>query len=130
ELMSATIPHLETTPGNAPPAPGFRQMALLLAVGWALTNIAYAVYDLPLKFVLKDELHLDAQKISLFFALEVFSNYVKPLAGILTDSVPLFGTRRRHYLLFSLFLCGTGWLVLGIVPRRYSVMLITFAITY
>src|SRR5205807_5605718 len=130
ELMSATIPTRETSLEDAPPAPGFRQMALLLAVGWALTNIAYAIYDLPLKFVLKDELHLDAQKISLFFALGVFSNYVKPLAGILTDSVPLFGTRRRHYLLFSLFLCGTGWLVLGIVPRRYTVMLVTFAITY
>jgi hypothetical protein len=128
--MNATIPNRETTSKNGTPAPGFRQMALLLAVGWALTNIAYAIYDLQLKFVLKDELHLDAQKISAFFALGGFSNYVKPLAGILTDSVPLFGTRRRYYLLFSLFLCGTGWLVLGIVPRRYSVMLITFAITY
>src|SRR6266496_2487304 len=98
------------------PAPGFPQIALLLALGWALTNIAYAIYDLPLKFVLKDELRLNAQQISAFFALGVFSNYVKPLAGILTDSVPLFGTRRRHYLLFSLFLCGTGWLVLGMVP--------------
>jgi predicted MFS family arabinose efflux permease len=105
-------------------------MALLLAVGWGLTNIAYAIYDLPLRFVLKDELHLDAQAISAFFALGLFSNYVKPLAGILTDSVPLFGTRRRHYLLFSLFLCGTGWLFLGTVPRRYTVMLATFAITY
>src|SRR5436305_15046248 len=114
--MTTTIPKPETPADNAP-ATGFRQMALLLAVGWARTNIGYAIYDLPLKFVLKDELHLDAQKISLFFALGVFSNYVKPLAGILTDSVPLFGTRRRHYLLFSLFLCGTGWLVLGIVPR-------------
>jgi MFS family permease len=128
--MSATIPNREATSDNAPPAPGYRQMALLLAVGWALSNIAYAIYDLPLRFVLKDELHLDAQKISAFFALGVFSNYVKPLAGILTDSVPLFGTRRRWYLLISLFLCGTGWLVLGIVPRQYTVMLVTFAITY
>jgi predicted MFS family arabinose efflux permease len=128
--MKTTLAHPEPTAKTTAPVPGFRQIALLLAVGWALTNIAYAIYDLPLKFVLKDELHLDAQKISAFFALGVFSNYVKPLAGILTDSVPLFGTRRRHYLLFSLFLCGTGWLVLGIVPRQYSVMLITFAITY
>ncbi len=128
--MKATIPQRDTTSDNPPPAPGLRQMALLLAVGWALTNIAYAIYDLPLKFVLKGELHLNPQKISAFFALGVFSNYVKPLAGILTDSVPLFGTRRRYYLLISLFLCGTGWLVLGIIPRQYTVMLVTFAITY
>ena len=52
--MKTTVPKLETTSEHAPPAPGFQQMALLLAVGWALTNIAYAIYDLPLKFVLKD----------------------------------------------------------------------------
>ncbi len=105
-------------------------MSLLLAVSWALTNIAYAIYDLPLKFVLKDELHLDAAQISAFFAIGIVTNYVKPLAGILTDSVPLFGTRRRHYLLLSLLLCGIGWLVLGLVPRRYGVLLATFAVTY
>lgn len=108
----------------------FPQMALLLALGWALTNIAYAIYDLPLKFVLKDELHLNAEQISAFFALGVFTNYIKPAAGIFIDSVPLFGTRRRWYLLGSLFLCGVGWLVLALVPRQYTIMLVTFAITY
>ncbi len=108
----------------------FSKMGLLLALGWGLTNIAYAIYDLPLKFVLKDELHLDAQQISKFFALGVFSNYVKPLAGILTDSVPLFGTRRRWYLILSLFFCGIGWLILGSVPRNYTTMLAVFATTY
>lgn len=110
--------------------PGFQQMATLLALGWALTNIAYALYDLPLKFVLKEQLHLDARQISAFFAIGVFSNYIKPLAGMLTDSVPLFGTRRRWYLLGSLTLCGIGWLVLGLVPKRYTPMLVTFTITY
>ncbi|MCX6369389.1 MAG: MFS transporter [Armatimonadetes bacterium] len=110
--------------------PGFSRMALLLALGWGLTNIAYAIYDLPLKFVLKEELGLNAQQISAFFALGVFSNYIKPLAGILTDSVPLFGTRRRWYLILSLFLCGIGWLILGSVPRNYNLMLGVFATTY
>jgi predicted MFS family arabinose efflux permease len=105
-------------------------MAVLLALGWALSNIAYAIYDLPLKFVLKDELHLDAQQLSGFFAVGVFTNYIKPAAGIFVDSVPLFRTRRRWYLLCSLFLCGAGWLVLGVVPRRYGVMLAVFATTY
>lgn len=126
----STSPITERAAAPPPPAPGFAPMALLLALGWGLTNIAYAIYDLPLKFVLKDELHLNAQEISAFFALGVFSNYVKPLAGILVDSVPLFGTRRRGYLLISLFLCGIGWLILGLVPRRYNVMLAVFAVTY
>ncbi|MGC4048086.1 MAG: hypothetical protein QM758_30210 [Armatimonas sp.] len=109
---------------------GLSKMAMLLMLGWGLSNIAYALYDLPLKFVLKDELKLNPQQISAFFALGIFTNYIKPLAGILTDSVPLFGTRRRWYLLLSLFLCGVGWLVLAFVPRTYNAMLITFALTY
>lgn len=126
----STIPPAPPAKGAVAAATGFPQMALLLALCWALTNIAYAIYDLPLKFVLKDELHLNAQQISAFFALGVFTNYIKPLAGILIDSVPLFGTRRRWYLLGSLFLCGVGWLVLGMVPRRYDIMLAVFAVTY
>lgn len=118
------------TAAPAAPDPRLRSISLLLAVGWAFTNIAYAIYDLPLKFVLKDQLHLDAPAISMFFALGVFSNYVKPLAGILTDCFPLFGTRRRGYLLLSLLLCGIGWLVLGVIPRRYGLMLGVFAATY
>lgn len=115
-------------PGHQPA--GLSKMAMLLMLGWGLSNIAYALYDLPLKFVLKDELKLNPQQISAFFALGIFTNYIKPLAGILTDSVPLFGTRRRWYLLLSLFLCGIGWLVLAFVPRTYNAMLITFALTY
>lgn len=115
---------------EVPAPPGFSRMSLLLLLGWGLTNIAYAIYDLPLKFVLKEELRLNAQEISAFMALGMFSNYVKPLAGILTDSIPLLGTRRRAYLLLSLFLCGVGWLVLGSIPRRYSLMLGVFAVTY
>lgn len=127
---SSPPPAASSPPSLASEPPTFRQMAVLLALGWALTNIAYAIYDLPLKFVLKDELHLNAQQISAFFAIGVFTNYVKPLAGILVDSVPLFGTRRRWYLLGSLFLCGVGWLVLGVVPRRYAILLAVFTVTY
>jgi MFS family permease len=128
--MSTKAADTPTKAADTPALPGFSQMVLLLGLGWGLTNIAYGIYDLPLKFVLKEELHLNAQQISAFFALGVFSNYVKPLAGILTDSVPLFGTRRRWYLILSLLLCGLGWLILGSVPRSYNLMLGVFATTY
>jgi hypothetical protein len=49
--------------------------------------------------------------------------YLKPLAGILSDSVPLFGTRRRHYLLLSVGAAGVLWLLLGIVPKTFHSLL-------
>src|SRR5689334_426323 len=81
-------------------------LSLVLLLGWLGTNLGYSIADLPFRFLLKDRLHLSASQMSGFMALAIFTNYIKPLAGILTDSVPLFGTRRRHYLLFSLGLCG------------------------
>src|SRR5947208_14570238 len=111
-------------------AAGYRPFATLLAAGWLLSNLGYYTADLPLRFLLKDDLKLDAQMVALFFAIGNFTNYIKPLAGVLTDAVPIFGTRRRHYLLISLFACGVLWFVLGLVPRTYLILLITYAIMY
>ncbi|MCC7346386.1 MAG: hypothetical protein IT538_03210, partial [Variibacter sp.] len=34
----------------------------------------------------------------------------------------LFGTRRRHYLIFSALLAGALWVVLGAIPRSYGTL--------
>jgi Na+/melibiose symporter-like transporter len=104
----------------------FQRFAMLLGTGWISTNIGYSIADLPVKFMLKDQLHCDAKAVAAYFAIGEFTNYIKPLAGILTDSVPLFGTRRRYYLLLSLLACGLMWLVYGMMPRRYGVLLATY----
>lgn len=105
-------------------------MSLLLALGWLGSNLGYSIADLPFKFLLKDELKLTPPQISAFMALAIFTNYIKPAAGILTDSFPLFGTRRRHYLLLSLAGCGLGWLLLSLVPRQYGILLATYMVMY
>jgi Na+/melibiose symporter-like transporter len=117
-------------PAAEEPRQALRFVSLLLALGWLGTNLGYALADLPFKFLLKEELRLSPPEISAFLALGIFTNYIKPLAGILTDSFPLFGTRRRHYLLWSLALCGVGWLMLSLVPRRYGVLLATYMAMY
>lgn len=105
-------------------------MAWLVALGWLGTNLGIAVADLPLKFELKDGLGLSAAAVSGFFVIGNFTNYVKPIAGMLTDSFPLFGTRRRSYLLLSLAGSGILWVVLSLVPRTFAWMLGTYAVLY
>lgn len=123
-----------TGPGTATDAESapsrVARMALLISLGWLGTNVGLAVADLPLKFLLKDDLHLGADKVALFFALGNFTNYIKPIAGVLSDSVPLFRTRRRWYLLLSLLGTGLGWVLMGCVPRTYGVLLTTYAAMY
>src|SRR5579862_5693647 len=94
----ATLPGTREHSAQAHPN-ALRDLALLLAMGWLVTNLALSIADLPLKYLLKDSLRLNAAAVAAFFALGNFTNYIKPIAGLFTDSVPLLGTRRRHYLL-------------------------------
>jgi folate/biopterin transporter len=53
-------------------------------------------------FLLKDELHLGPAELSALTGVFALPWTIKPLYGFLSDGVPLFGYRRRSYLI----LCG------------------------
>ena len=112
---------------------GSRQLptlAMLMALGWLGTNLGLNIGEFPLKFLLKDSLHKDAAAVSAFFAIGACTNYVKPLAGVMVDGVPLFRTRRRWYLIGSLLLTGLLWLLMAFVPKTYNSLLLTYGIMY
>lgn len=120
-------PDISETLGDSNPwGRQYSRFALLVGAGWLSTNIGYSIAELPMKFLLKDRLHQNAEAVALFFAVSQFTNYIKPVAGVLTDAIPLFGTRRRHYLLLSLSICGLMWLVMGIIPQTYHSFLYTY----
>ena len=54
-------------------------------------------------YFVKDELHLSPAEASLIFSASSIPWLIKPLWGFISDSVPLFGYRRKSYLI----LCGT-----------------------
>jgi predicted MFS family arabinose efflux permease len=109
---------------------GYHGQSVLINSGWLGTNLGLAIGEFYLKFVLKEALNLSAGAVSWFFFVGQFLNYIKPVAGVLTDSFPLLRTRRRAYLLISLTLTGIGWLLLGAVPREYGAMLVVYTLTY
>jgi len=67
-------------------------------------------------FLLKDEMRLSAAENATFFALIGVAWAIKPLYGLLSDLVPLFGSRRRAYLLTTTAMAALGWLALGVLP--------------
>src|SRR5262245_4679532 len=99
---------------------------LLIGAGWLGTNLGYAISDLPLKFVLLEQLGLSATAVAAFMSLTPSTNYIKAFAGILTDAIPFRGTRRRCYLLLGLTVCGVMWLILPWVPRTYFWLFVTY----
>jgi len=60
-------------------------------------------------FYLKDELHLDPSETALILSVSQAPWLVKPLWGFLSDSVPVFGYRRKSYLLLCGALGCLGW---------------------
>ncbi len=80
---------------------------------------------LPLQFLLKNHLHLGPTAMAAFFGLTGLAWYFKPVAGLLSDIVPLRGSRRRSYLMLSGLGGGILWALLAVVPRHYAPLLWT-----
>ena len=95
---------------------------LLIAVGLFVSTFVSdgKLARLPLQFLLKDHLHVRPEAMAAFFGLTGLAWYFKPLAGLLSDAVPLWGSRRRNYLLVSGVGAGLLWTLLGLVPHRYG----------
>nr|XP_025676013.1 folate-biopterin transporter 1, chloroplastic isoform X2 [Arachis hypogaea] len=76
---------------------------------------------LAVNFFLKDDLHLDPAETAVISGFSALPWLVKPLYGFISDSVPLFGYRRRSYLVLSGLLGALSWsLMATIVDSKYG----------
>ena len=101
--------------------------AIIIVVGIFATTLGQpqTLGKLPLQHLLKEEVHVTKTQMASFFFLCGLAWYFKPVAGILTDAVPLFKTRRRYYVLISSVLAAISWIALGFVPHTYNALLWT-----
>ncbi|KAG2430376.1 hypothetical protein HYH02_013738 [Chlamydomonas schloesseri] len=78
---------------------------------------------LAVSFFFKDELHIEPAEVAVLTGLSSLPWMVKPLYGFLSDSVPLFGYRRRSYLVLCGLLGTVAWstLALGVDDVRGAV---------
>ena len=99
--------------------------ALVIMAGVLATTLAQTqvLARLPLQNLLKNELHADRTANAAFFFWAGLAWYLKPLAGILTDAYPLFGSRRKSYIVLSASLAALSWLVLIVTPHQYRSLL-------
>ncbi|KAF8392376.1 hypothetical protein HHK36_022718 [Tetracentron sinense] len=76
---------------------------------------------LAVSFYLKDDLHLDPAETAVISGVSALPWLVKPLYGFISDSFPLFGYRRRSYLVLSGLLGALSWsLMATFVDSKYS----------
>ena len=82
------------------------------------------VLRLPFQHLLKTDLHASREMTASFFFLSMLAWYFKPFVGLLTDSFPLFGTRRKYYIVFSAVIASALYFAVGVVPRTYLAVLV------
>ncbi|MBE9042667.1 folate/biopterin family MFS transporter [Oscillatoriales cyanobacterium LEGE 11467] len=72
---------------------------------------------LAVSFFLKDDLGLTPAQVSAMMGIVALPWIVKPLFGFISDGLPIFGYRRRPYLILSGILGATSWIALGSVVQ-------------
>jgi len=99
-----------------------RRVFFLVSAGLFITSLGQpsVVGQLPFLFLFKNEFHLNAAQQANFFAVATFAWYLKPVAGLLCDSFPIFGTKRRGYLVLAGTVGGLTWLLFAVVPHSYA----------
>ncbi|KAF3324347.1 folate-biopterin transporter 1 [Carex littledalei] len=76
---------------------------------------------LAVSFYLKDDLHLDPAETAVISGFSSLPWLVKPLYGFISDSIPLFGYRRRSYLILSGLLGALSWCLMAtFVDSKYG----------
>jgi MFS family permease len=93
-----------------------------LAILFAVVYFAQGMWSLPnqtLIITLKER-GLSAGQVATFFTFSIVPWLIKPAYGLLSDFVPLFGYRRKSYLLLNSSLAAGAGLAIGLVaPPRY-----------
>jgi MFS family permease len=93
-----------------------------LAILFAVVYFAQGMWSLPnqtLIITLKER-GLSAGQVATFFTFSIVPWLIKPAYGLLSDFVPLFGYRRKSYLLLNSSLAAGAGLAIGLAaPPRY-----------
>lgn len=117
---------------GSPSKADLRRGMTIISIGLVATTLGTvtSIGELPLTNVLMSKLGCNPEQVSRFFWLMTVPWTLKPLAGLLSDSIPLCGTRRRHYILAASAVAAGLWFVLAWVSASYLIMLAAAMVLY
>jgi MFS family permease len=76
-----------------------------------------ALPGLAINFLLKDKAGLTPSQLAYFQAVTLIAWVVKPLWGMISDLFPVFGSRRKSYLILTSVCAAAGWFILAFFPN-------------
>jgi folate/biopterin transporter len=106
------------------PTPELLAILLVYAVQGIL-----GISRLAVSFFLKDELALSPAEVAALMGIAALPWIVKPAFGFISDGLPIFGYRRRPYLILSGFVGVAAWLCLATVVHTTAAATVAIVIT-
>lgn len=108
-----------------------RSVWLPLAVVFAVVyffsmNGLGALPALAINFFLKEKIGLAPEQLAYFQAITLLAWVVKPLWGMISDLFPLFGSRRKSYLVLSSLFAAVCWIILSFASAYTAALLLVF----
>src|SRR5579862_2521146 len=82
----------------------------------------------PMRMYLQRIGNFDASRISKFLFVANLPWMIKPIYGILTDFVPIFGYRRKSYLLLLNLIAATAFMLMTGINSVQSLLLMLFLV--
>jgi hypothetical protein len=96
------------------------EVAVIAAGTFAITLGAPSLIGrVPFNLFFKQQLHLPPQDVAAFWSVATLAWYGKPIVGLVCDAYPLFGARRRGYLVAGAALAGLLWLGFAVLAPTY-----------
>ena len=89
---------------------------------------ALGLSRLAISFYMKDKLQLTPADMANIGGITTLPWVIKPLYGFLSDGFPLFGYRRRSYLLAAGIIGSLSWLAMGADMARDSASLVLLTV--
>jgi folate/biopterin transporter len=106
--------------------PSAELLAILLV--YAVQGIL-GISRLAVSFFLKDELALSPAEVAALMGIAALPWVIKPIFGFISDGLPIFGYRRRPYLILSGLLGVGAWLSLANLVQSATTATLAIAIT-
>jgi MFS family permease len=92
--------------------PETRRLAALFAWVYFAQGM-WGLPDLSLQFLLKEEFRLSPAQAATFLTFATIPWYIKPLYGLLSDFVPIWGYRRKSYFVLATLTAVAAGLSIG-----------------
>jgi folate/biopterin transporter len=121
---------------NTPVTPEICTIALLYFV-----QGLFGISKIAISFYYKDVLNLSPLQLTIITCITAIPWIIKPLYGFISDCYPLFGYKRKSYLILSSLLGSISWVIManfvslinigqmetGIITLIYSVYFVTLS---